>query len=43
MKNRPTSVDDIRLRRLMAVVAVLAVIFGLRLAVSAFRLQSHLR
>ncbi|MEY4742954.1 MAG: hypothetical protein RIR34_293 [Actinomycetota bacterium] len=31
MKNRPTSVDDIRLRRLMAVVAVLAVIFGLRL------------
>jgi len=31
MKNRPTSVDDIRLRRLMAVVMVLAVIFGLRL------------
>lgn len=31
MKNRPTSVDDIRLRRLMAVVVILSVVFGLRL------------
>ena len=31
MKNRPTSVDNIRLRRLMAVVAGLAILFGLRL------------